>query len=86
MGPWRWYACMEGEHDGYGFESETREACIEAALRDLGPVVIEITEARFSSATRYEGADFVPFVRQRNQERIDLRMHDATTLTKAEAS
>lgn len=74
MGPWRWYACEEGNHDEYGFESATREECIAAALRDLGPVAIEITEARFSSDRRYEGSDFVPFVRQRNQERIDLQL------------
>jgi len=72
MSPWRWYACQEGNDDEYGFESKTRDECIAAARSDLGRVVIEITEARMSTAKRYEGADFVPFVRQRNQERVDL--------------
>lgn len=76
MGPWRWYACQEGDHDEYAYESTSKEECIAAALRDLGPVVIEITEARFSTDKRYEGNDFVPFVRQRNQERVDLGVRE----------
>ena len=79
MGPWRWYACEDGYNDEYGFESLTREECIAAALRELGPVTIEITEARFSSAQQYEGCDFVPFVRERNHERLDLSLHMVET-------
>lgn len=76
---WRWYACVEGEGDECGFESGTREGAVEAILRDMGPnVTIEVMEARMSTAKRWEGADFVPFVAVRNREVIDLSMRELT--------
>lgn len=70
---WKWYACVESESDECGYESDTREDAIAAIAADLGPcIVIEVCEAQMSTAKRYEGADFVPFTKVRNRERIEL--------------
>lgn len=71
--PWRWYACVEGEHDCYGFESPTREEALAAISREFGPgTVVELIEAKFSTAAKYEGADFVPFIRTKNHEKLTI--------------
>ena len=72
-GAWKWYATTEGATDEYSFESNTREDAISAIIRDLGHSgKILVCEARMSSAAKYEGADFVPFVSKRNEELIDV--------------
>ena len=70
---WKWYACPEGETDEFAYESDTREAAIAAIAKDFPPeTVIEVVEARMSSARRYEGDDFVPFIATRNAEKLTL--------------
>ena len=67
---WKWYVTRAGDWDAFGFESDTREEAIAAFVRDEGYIEIEVCEARFSTAKRYEGADFVPFAAVRNKERF----------------
>lgn len=70
---WKWYACIEGEGNDCAYESDTRDAAISAIAQDFGPgTVIEVMEARFSTAKRYEGHDFVPFIATRNAEKLTL--------------
>jgi len=67
---WEWWAGIVGD-DCYELAGgcSTRERAITEALRNAGDEdVIQIVEAQSSSAMKYEGADFVPFVRTRNQE------------------
>ncbi len=80
-GPWKWYATTLGYRDEYAFESDTREEAIAEILKEVGPFdKVEICEARMSSARKYEGADFVPFVAVRNHEVIDLGLRLADQL------
>jgi len=73
--PWKWYACIEGESDECGYESDTRDEAIAKIAQDYDPgTVIEVKEARFSTAQRYEGHDLVPFIAIRNDEKVTLGM------------
>ncbi|WP_298165345.1 hypothetical protein [Novosphingobium sp.] len=75
--PWKWYACIEGEADECGYESDSKEAAIAAIARDFEPgTVIEVLEARFSTAKKYEGHDYVPFIAVRNRETITLGLRE----------
>ena len=66
---WRWYACLPGEEQEYGFESKSREDALAAISAEFGPFKeVKLVEAVMSSAQKYEGADFVPFIRERNHE------------------
>lgn len=66
---WRWYACLEGEETEYGFESKSRDEALAEISREFGPFKsVSIVEAQLSTAAKYEGADFVPFIRERNHE------------------
>lgn len=72
MTPWFWWA---GELDAEAYdlaaEEKTREAAIQVASRQLKPgEQFQIIEARSSTDAKYEGADFVPFLRTRNYEII----------------
>jgi hypothetical protein len=68
MTPWAWYWKHEGD-EGYGEECSSREAVIAAAHREVDPgATFEIVEARMSESLKYEGDDFIPFLRSRNQE------------------
>ena len=73
MTRWEWWAGWL-EEDCYSLASEpTREAVIRAASREMKPGDrFRIIEARSSTDKRYEGADFVPFLRTRNQEIITV--------------
>lgn len=73
MSDWEWWAGHPGE-DAYDIANEpTREAVIRAACRELGPGdTFRIVEAKSSTAKRYEGADIVPFIRQRNHETVTV--------------
>lgn len=89
MSPWSWFA-GEPDMESYGLAEEaSREAVIAAALKDLEPGdVFEIIEARSSDAKKYEGSDFIPFLRTRNHEVFtvsdDGRSASPTTPIKAE--
>lgn len=71
-GNWAWWAGVAGEDEYYlAAEMPTREAAIAEALKNAEPgEIIQIVEARMSSAIKYEGADFVPFTHTRNHEVI----------------
>jgi hypothetical protein len=75
MTPWSWFygeadvVDSEGQYDLGDFE--TKEAAIAAANRDLPPATpFYVIEARSSTDVRFEGADFVPFLRTRNKKRL----------------
>lgn len=68
MTPWAWSWREEGD-EAYGCERATREDVIADAERELQPgQTYEIIEARMSEAARYEGSDWIPFLRTRNHE------------------
>lgn len=77
MTPWTWFA-GNLDDDVYDLaEADTREKAIEAALDAstgwLKPGgQFRIIEARSSTAQKYEGSDFVPFLRTRNSEIIPV--------------
>lgn len=77
MTPWTWFA-GNLDDDVYDLaEEDTREKVIEAALDAstgwLKPGdQFRIVEARSSTAKKYEGADFVPFLRTRNSEIVTV--------------
>ncbi|KAB2680526.1 hypothetical protein [Brucella tritici] len=77
MTPWTWYA-GHLDDDVYDLaEATTREKVIEAALEEVTGWLnpgdrFRIIEARSSDAKKYEGADFVPFLRTRNAEIIEI--------------
>ncbi|KFH18606.1 hypothetical protein ELZ19_09675 [Brucella abortus] len=73
MTPWTWHAGRLNE-DVYDLAEEpTRERVIEMARYWLMPgEKFRIIEARSSTAQKYEGADFVPFLRTRNAEIIEV--------------
>ena len=74
MMPWRWWA-GELDDDVYNLAGDepTREAVIKVARYGLKPGdQFRIVEARASSDRRYEGSDFVPFLRTRNAEIITV--------------
>lgn len=69
MTPWRWWAGHIGEEFYDIAEASSREEVIAAAEREIGPGdTFEIIEARSSEAAKYEGSDFVPFLRTRYHE------------------
>jgi len=74
MTPWSWYAGEIGE-DTYDLAADapTREAAIEQASQQLNVGdQFQIIEARSSDAQKYEGSDFVPFLRTRNHEIVSV--------------
>lgn len=74
MTPWRWWAGELGD-DLYKLAGDepTRESAIKIACRDLLPGDrFRIVEARASTDRRYEGSDFVPFMRTRNAEIVTV--------------
>ncbi len=73
MTPWTWFA-GNLDDDVYDLaEADNREKVIEVASRQLPPGdQFRIVEARSSTAKKYEGSDFVPFLRTRNQEVITV--------------
>lgn len=74
MTPWRWWA-GELDDDVYNLavDEPTRDAAISAACRELkAGDRFRIIEARSSTDRRYEGSDFVPFVRTRNAEIVTV--------------
>jgi len=74
MTPWRWWA-GELDDDVYNLAGDepTREAVIRLACHSLKPGdQFRIIEARSSSDRKYEGSDFVPFLRVRNAEIITV--------------
>ena len=69
---WEWFAGLEGESDYFlACGCATRDAAIKEALCNacVGDI-IQVIEARSSTAMKYEAADFVPFTRTRNRETI----------------
>lgn len=70
MTPWAWWAGEPSEETyDLACEKPTREAAIAEAMRQLNRgEQFRIIEARASTAAKYEGADFVPFMRTRNHE------------------
>lgn len=74
MTPWGWWA-GELDDDVYNLAGDepTREAVIKAASSGMKPGdQFRIVEARSSTDQRYEGSDFVPFLRTRNKEIITV--------------
>jgi hypothetical protein len=73
MTPWTWFA-GEIDEDVYDLaEEDSREKVIEAAMRHLSVGdQFRIIEARSSTAKKYEGSDFIPFLRTRNAEIIEV--------------
>ena len=75
--PWKWYACIEGEDDECGYESDSREDAVAGIAADFpAGTRIEVMEARFSTAQRYEGNDFVPFIAVRNRATLTLGVRE----------
>lgn len=73
MTPWTWFA-GEIDEDVYDLaEGDSREKVIEAAMKHLSVGdQFRIIEARSSIAKKYEGSDFIPFLRTRNAEIIEV--------------
>ena len=77
MTPWTWFA-GNLDDDVYDLaEADTREKVIAAALDAstgwLKPGdQFRIIEARSSTAMKYEGSNFVPFLRTRNSEIVTV--------------
>ncbi len=73
MTPWTWFA-GEIDEDVYDLaEEDSREKVIEAAMRHLSVGdQFRIIEARSSTAKKYDGSDFIPFLRTRNAEIIEV--------------
>ncbi|MBK0020922.1 hypothetical protein IAE29_03270 [Ochrobactrum sp. S46] len=77
MTPWTWFA-GNLDDDVYDLaEADSREKVIAVALDAstgwLKPGdQFRIVEARSSTAKKYEGSDFVPFLRTRNEEFITV--------------
>jgi hypothetical protein len=71
MTNWEWWAGEIGaETYDLACGEKTRDAAFKTASDLLDPgTEFQIVEARTSTAAKYEGADFVPFVRTRNYER-----------------
>lgn len=69
MTPWTWFA-GNLDDDVYDLgEADSREKVIEVAAGQLSHgQQFRIVEARSSSAQKYEGSDFIPFLRTRNAE------------------
>jgi hypothetical protein len=66
---WEWWAGAIGEYTYDIGNADTREAVIAQALAETVPgEQFQIIEAKSSDAAKYEGADHVPFLRQRNHE------------------
>ncbi len=74
MTPWTWFAGRLDD-DVYDLaQTDIREKVIEEASLQLTPGErFRIIEARSSSAQKYEGSDFIPFLRTRNAEIITVR-------------
>ena len=73
MTPWTWFAGELGEDVYELAEENTREKVIETAMRHLSVGdQFRIIEARSSTAKKYDGSDFVPFLRTRNAEIIEV--------------
>ena len=80
MSPWKWFAGSPGELTYDIAEEATRAAVIRAACRELAPGdEFQIVEARMSTSAKYEDAEQVPFVRQRNHETFTVgpQAHEA---------
>lgn len=77
MTPWTWHA-GHLDDDIYDLAEEpTRERVIEVASLYLAVGdQFRIIEARSSTNAKYEGADFVPFLRTRNAEIITVELKD----------
>ena len=80
MTPWQWWAGAVDEVDSCGEwqlgEFDSRDAAVAAATREYEPgTAFYVVEARSSTNMRYEGADIVPFVRQRHKERLVTGLH-----------
>lgn len=69
MSAWEWRAARLGDNT-YGLAcGRTRDEVIANALRETVPgEQFEIVEAQMRDARKYEGSDFVPFIRERNHE------------------
>jgi hypothetical protein len=71
---WSWYAGVRGEYYYLAVDEPTREAAIAQALRNAEDgEIIQIIEARISTALKYEAADEVPFTHTRNHEVIGIK-------------
>jgi hypothetical protein len=74
MTGWEWWAGDIGEDD-YGLDGAcpTKEELIRRVSRYMKTGdQFRIIEARSSTDRRYEGSDFVPFLRTRNREIITV--------------
>lgn len=73
MTPWTWFA-GNLDDDVYDLAgADSRDKLIEVASRQLSfGQQFRIIEARSSSAQEYEGSDFIPFLRTRNQAVITV--------------
>lgn len=71
MTVWEWWWLEDGgqEYEGWAGACASRDDAIKEAQREV-PVGARfiIIEARSSTAEKYEGADWVPFLRTRNRE------------------
>lgn len=73
---WEWWVGVPGA-EAYDLGlAMTRSEAVRIGLRETLPGdEFEIVEAQTSTARRYEGADFVPFIRSRNYERLKNGPH-----------
>ena len=79
MSGWAWWGwrCLAMKTYDLATDCATREDAVREALRNVGPnEVIQVIEAKVSTAKRYEGADFVPFIGTRNHEIIDRQLRE----------
>lgn len=85
MTPWTWFAGRLDEEVYDLAEESTREKAIKVAIQQLSAgEQFRIVEARASTQKKYEGADFIPFLRTRNAEIITVVAQDADALILAE--
>lgn len=86
MSPWTWWAGIPDDESYALAEASTRDDVIKAALEELVPGdTFEIIEARSSDAKKWEGGDFVPFLRSRNHE-VFVVGPDGKAIPEGEAS
>jgi hypothetical protein len=74
MTGWEWWA-GDIDEDDYGLEGgiPTKDEVIRRVSRYMKPGDrFRVIEARSSADRRYEGSDFVPFLRTRNKEIVTV--------------
>ena len=82
---WRWYAADNDDPNEYTLaNAATREDVIAQALPLLEPgETFHIVEAVISKAAKYDQADVIPFIRERNHETLTAGVRDMPAIAAA---